>query len=75
MLVNPVVVAGDGSRADIHARADFGIPQIGQVHGLRSPPHARLLHLDEIADVHAFFKMVAHAETRVRPGLNAPLQL
>ena len=32
-LVLAVIVAGDGARTDIGARADLGIPQIGQVIG------------------------------------------
>jgi len=51
-FVRAVVVAGDGAGADVDLLADGGIAEIGEVVGLGAAPEFRLLHLDEIADVH-----------------------
>ena len=66
VLVDAVVVAGDGSGADVDARADFGVAEIGQVVGLRSLAQLDLLGLDEIADVRAFADFAAGAQMRIR---------
>ena len=51
MLVEPVIIAGDGTGADIGARADTGVADVGEVVDLGPRLHARLLDLDEIADM------------------------
>src|SRR6266850_337651 len=54
VLLRPVVVAGDGSGADIHPLADGGIAEVGKVVGLRARSHRGLLQLHEIADLCPF---------------------
>src|SRR5690606_24805049 len=51
VLVGAVVVAGDGTRADVDPGADLGIADVGEMVGLRAFAHAGRLHLDEIADM------------------------
>ena len=53
MLAVAVVVHGDRAGADVAARPDVGIAQIGQMVGLGAAPHARGLELDEVADMRA----------------------
>ena len=53
VLVGPIVVAGDGARADINPRADLGIAQLGQVVDLGTRTDAGLFGFDEITDMHA----------------------
>ncbi len=59
MLLDAVVVAGDGSGADVDSGADFGVAEIGQVVGLRSLAELDLLGLDKVADVRAFSDVAA----------------
>ena len=51
-LVHAVVVAGDGAGADVHLLADRRVAEVGEVVGLGAALQLRLLHLDEVADVH-----------------------
>src|SRR5258708_35889870 len=51
VLGDAVVVAGDGSGADIHARADLRIADIGEVVRLRARADAARLHPHAIAGV------------------------
>src|SRR5690606_23439032 len=51
ILAETVVVAGDRAGADIGFGTDAGIADIGQVIDLGAGLDARLLHLDEIADM------------------------
>ena len=52
VLVGAVVVGNDGAGADVDARADLRITDVREVIGLGAITHLRVLHLDEIADVH-----------------------
>ncbi len=45
-----VIVAGDGSRADIRARADFGIAQISQMACRDAVAQSRIFEFHKIAD-------------------------
>ena len=51
MLVEAVVVAGDGAGADIGAGADLGVADIGQMIDLGAGVDQRRLGLDEVADL------------------------
>src|SRR5262245_53282591 len=53
VLLEAVVVAGDGSGADVAVRADLTVAEVGQVVRLGPGADRRLLGLDEVADVHA----------------------
>ena len=53
VLGDAVVVARDGSGADVHVRADRRVAEIAEVHRLRSGAEHRLLQLDEVADPRA----------------------
>src|SRR5690606_21920120 len=67
MLQGAVVVAGDGSGANVDALSDFGIADIGEVVGLRATAEPARLDLDEVADVH----LVAQLRARPQPGVGA----
>ena len=66
-FVHPVVVAGDGTGADVHACADDGIAEVREVVGLAADAELRVLGLDEVAHVHAVREHRARAQPRVRP--------
>jgi hypothetical protein len=51
VFVQAVVVSEDGARADLGARTDAAVAQIGQVVGLGALADLDLLDLDEVADV------------------------
>ena len=51
MLVEAVIVAGDGAGADISARADAGVADISEMVNLGALADLGLLDLDEIADM------------------------
>src|SRR5690606_24526680 len=61
VLLLAIIVAGDGARADVGARADLGVAKIGQVAGLGARAEARVLDLDEVADLGALAKLRARA--------------
>src|SRR3954469_4609350 len=46
LLLDAVVVGGDGTRADVAAGADLGVPDVGQVRHLRALPDHRVLDLN-----------------------------
>ena len=52
-LFDPVIVAGDGSGADIGLRPDVGVADIGQVIDLGALADIGLLDLDEVAHLGA----------------------
>ena len=66
-LVEAVVIAGDRARADVRARADARIADIGQMIDLRTALDRRLLDLDEVADVSVLGDVRAGAQPRIRP--------
>ncbi len=68
MFGKPIVIAGDGSGADIGAGADSGIADIGQVVDLGAGLDGRGLGLDEIADPRRFADIGAGAEAGKRPN-------
>src|SRR5207245_10038287 len=51
VLAGAVVVAGDGARADVHARPDGGIADVREVRRLGSVAEVGLLQLDEVSDL------------------------
>ena len=51
MLVHAVIVAGDRPRPDIGLGADRGVADIGEMGDLGAAADARLLQLDEVADL------------------------
>ena len=53
VLVDAVIVAGDGAGADIRLRADARVADIGEVVDLRPLLHVGVLDLDEVADMRA----------------------
>ena len=67
MLVFAVIIAGDGARADIAARADIRIAKITQVVGFGPPAQARLFQLDKIAHMRLGLKHRAGAQPCVGP--------
>ncbi|MNQ79185.1 hypothetical protein D3C85_941190 [compost metagenome] len=66
MLVHAVVVAGDRARAHVHAGADVGVADIGQVVRLAVFAQHALLDLDKIAHVAAVAKLRAGAQAGIR---------
>ena len=66
-FVNAVVIAGDRAGADIGARADVAVADIGEVIGLGSGAEPGGLDLDEIADMDLLFEDRARAQ----PGKRA----
>src|SRR5262249_32905781 len=75
MLGDAVVIAGDGARADIGARTDAGVADIGEVIDLGTFGELRLFDLDEIADLGVRAKLRAWPQSgvgtdfRVRPNM------
>src|SRR6185369_2035314 len=51
ILAEPIVIAGDGPRADVRARTDLSVADVGQMVDLRAFPDRRLLQLNEIPDL------------------------
>ena len=72
MLAVAVVVHGDGARADVAARPDVGIAEIGQVVGLGALGHARGLQFHEVADMDTVGHLRPRADARKRPDQHAP---
>src|SRR5439155_18285247 len=50
VLLDAVVIAGDGARADVGPGADLGVADVAQMIGLRVRAEPARLHLDEVAD-------------------------
>ena len=77
MLLHAVVVAEDGARADVRARAHVAVAEVGEVVGLGAASEAGLLELHEVAHVRALFEhavgtqMREGTELRARPHLAA----
>ncbi len=66
MLVEAVVITGDGPCADIRARADARIADISEVVRFRALLDARILNLDEISDMDILFDLCAGPQPRER---------
>src|SRR4029453_19353695 len=64
VLLEAIVVAGDGAGSPVAVGADLAVAEIGEGIGLRAGAQDRLLGLDEVADVHA----LAEARARPQPG-------
>src|SRR6266436_1729107 len=77
MLLEAVVVAGDGPGADVGVRADLAVAEVGEVIRLGPGTEHRLLGLDEVADVDALGESCPRAEAcewtdaRIRADLGA----
>ena len=64
MLAEPVVIAGDGPRADIGLASDLSIAQIGQMIGFGASTERRLLDFNEIPDMDILFEVSAWPQVR-----------
>src|SRR3979411_2124606 len=53
MLIGAIVVGNDGAGTNVHTLTQRSIADVRQVVGLGIVSHLSILHLDEIADVHA----------------------
>lgn len=62
-----VVIAGNGARANVRALSYLRVAQIGQMIGLRSPPHAKVLSLDKIADMRSLPNVTPRPKMREGP--------
>ena len=62
MLVDAIIVAGDGAGADVDPGADLGIADVGQVVDLAGGAGAGILDLDEVADVVVVAQLGARAQ-------------
>gem|GEM_PF-4786408 len=71
MFVFSIIVAGDGSRADIAARTDLGIAKVTQMIGLGPLPQARLFQFHKISYMGLRLKNGSGAQPRVRPDQRA----
>src|SRR3954463_3539434 len=65
-LGGAVVVAGDGTRADVHLGSDVGIADIAEMVRLRAFADAARLDLDEVADVDLVAQALAPGHARGR---------
>src|SRR5262249_39661911 len=72
VLLEPVVVAGDGPGADVAVGSDLAVTQVGEVVGLRPRTDRRLLGLDEVSDVHALREAGAPAQPGEGPHDGPP---
>src|SRR5260370_17807615 len=70
ILVNSIVVAGDGAGAYVGFAPYARVAEIGKVHGLGALAEDALLDLDEIADPCAFDHAHVAAEMREGPDLS-----
>src|SRR5260370_8087945 len=70
ILVNSIVVAGDGAGAYVGFAPYARVAEIGKVHGLGALAEDALLDLDEIADACAFEQAHVAAEMREGPDLS-----
>src|SRR5581483_10122291 len=68
-LLEAVVVARDRAGANVGAGTDRAVAQIGEVIGFDAGLEARVLHLDEIADMHIAAEV--GAGTQARKGTDA----
>src|SRR5690606_36693198 len=71
VLVRAVVVASDRAGADVDLRADRGVAYVGQMVHLAAGRDLAVLHLDEVADLHALGESGAGPQPRERPDLTA----
>ncbi len=68
MLVRAVIVAGDGTGADVHALADGGVADIGQMRHLAAAPDGGLLNLHVGAGLGALAQVRGRAQVGARTG-------
>src|SRR5256712_11417970 len=66
MLAHPVVVTGDGARADVHQRADARVADVAEVMHLLPRAQARVFHLAVVAHRAATLEVRAGPRVRVR---------
>ncbi len=69
VLVRAVVVGGDAAGAEVDPLADLRIAEIGQVIRLGAVAEARVLDLDEVADMNVRAEIGAGAQARERADL------
>ena len=71
MLEEAVVVAEDRAGADVGARADDAVADVGKMIGLGALAQRRILDLDEVADVDAGAEIGTRPQTCERPDPRA----
>src|SRR5688572_6417886 len=74
MLVYAVVVAGDGTRADVNVIPNISITKVGEMTSFRAFAEMRFFDFDEIADMRAFSQFSAGAQTGERPDRTTAFQ-
>src|SRR5262249_12672598 len=65
-FVKAVVIARDRAGADIGARSHLAVADVGEVIGFGSDAEPSSFNLDEIADMHLFFKDRSRPQPRER---------
>ena len=70
-FVGAVVVAADGSGADVHAAPHRGVTDVREMVGLAVRRDAAVLHFDEVADMHVIRQHAARAQPSIRAKLAA----
>ena len=65
MLVDPVIVAGDGARADVGLWPNSCVADVGQVIDLGASTDASLFDFDEIADLDDAVQLCAGTQTGI----------
>src|SRR5262245_25778886 len=71
VLLEAVVVAEDGAGADVGTLADPAVADVGEMIGLGARLQARVLHLDEVADVDLRANVRPRPQPRERPHAGA----
>ena len=71
MLVHAVVVAGDGSGANVDACANLSVSQVSEVVGFGALAELDFFRLHKIANVRAFPNFASRAEMAVRAEQSA----
>ncbi len=71
VLVGTIVVAGNGASANVGARADDCVTQVGQMACLGSLAQMSILQFNEVTYVSASVEHTARAQTSERPCIRA----
>src|SRR5206468_3780507 len=75
VLLDPIVVDGDGARADIGLFAHKGVAHIAEVPHVHAPLQRGSLYLGEVAQVHFFAQLRTWSQVAVWPHRDTALQL
>ncbi len=71
VLIYAIVVAGDGSCADVDSRANLGVAKIGEMVGFGAASEPGFFCFDKIAHVRALTNFTSRTNVRVRPELRS----